>query len=236
MKLGIMQPYFFPYIGYFSLIQYTDKFIFFDTPQYIHHGWVNRNRILKQGEGFKYITVPICKSSRETAIKNISIDNSADWKKSIYGGLSVYKKKAPYYEQVIGLIDEIFSNDWENLSELNISSIQRVCKYLEIQTAFDVYSKMSIDVSDEVKAPDEWALYITKELGYDTYVNPPGGETFFNREKYMSNGITLQFLEAKIVPYIQRTGRFDAALSIIDMMMFCDKEEIQDMLELYTIF
>lgn len=178
MKLGIMQPYFFPYIGYFSLIQYTDKFIFFDTPQYIHHGWVNRNKILKQGEGSKYITVPICKSSRETAIKNISIDNSVEWKKSIYGSLSVYKKKAPYYGQVIDLIDEIFSNDWENLSELNISSIQRVCKYLEIQTTFDVYSEMSIDVSDKVKAPDEWALYITKELGYDTYVNPPGGEAF----------------------------------------------------------
>ena len=73
MKLGIMQPYFLPYIGYFSLIHYVDEFIFFDTPQYISHGWVNRNRILKQGGGTNYIVVPIAKARRETPIKDIQI-------------------------------------------------------------------------------------------------------------------------------------------------------------------
>lgn len=85
LKLGIMQPYFFPYIGYFSLINYCDRFIYFDTPQYIHHGWVNRNRILKQGNDAAYITVPTKKAARDTPINKIIINNALAWKEKIYG-------------------------------------------------------------------------------------------------------------------------------------------------------
>lgn len=236
MKLGIMQPYFFPYIGYFALIKYTDKFIFFDTPQYIHHGWVNRNRILKQDGDTKYIVVPIQKSGRQTAIKDIIINNGQSWREAIYGGLTVYKKKAPHYECVMSLLREVLDASSCYLSELNIKSIIKVCEYLEIETLFDVYSKMDIDVFDKVKAPDEWALYITKELGYETYVNPPGGESFFERRKYEEQNINLEFLKVDMIPYIQKMGRFESALSIIDIMMFCDVKEIQDMLDVYTIY
>ena len=104
LKLGIMQPYFFPYIGYFSLINYCDRFIYFDTPQYIHHGWVNRNRILKQGNDAAYITVPTKKAARDTPINKIIINNDLAWKEKIYGQLSYYKRKAPYYYTAIEVV------------------------------------------------------------------------------------------------------------------------------------
>lgn len=229
MKLGIMQPYFFPYIGYFSLIEYSDEFIFFDTPQYISHGWVNRNRILSQQNEPTYITVPIKKAPQETAVKDISIDNNSNWKEKIYGQLCVYKKRAPKYKHVIELVHEILdAQEWDNLSELNIYSTERVCKEIGIGCTFDVFSKMNLEI-EKVKAPDEWALYITKALGGDVYVNPPGGKSFFNKEKYDDLDIELVFLESNLPTYIQRIGKWIQGLSIIDVMMFCENNEIKEM-------
>ncbi|MBR1553114.1 MAG: WbqC family protein [Schwartzia sp.] len=233
MKLGIMQPYFLPYIGYFALIQYTDVFIFFDTPQYISHGWVNRNRILKQGGGINYMIVPIAKAHRETSIKDIRIKASERWRERIIGQLSIYKK-APYYRQGITLMNKILYSEDNSLARLNINGIKFVCDFLGIHQNFQVFSEMSLLIN-EVHAPDEWALNIAQALNFDTYVNPPGGKTFFDGTKYRRHGIKLEFLQAKLPPYVQRTGHFEAGLSILDAIMFCTREEIMNMLSDYEI-
>lgn len=236
MKIGIMQPYFFPYIGYFSLIHYVDKFIFFDTPQYISHGWVNRNRILKQNGTIGYITVPIKKMPQQTAIKDVLIADDMDWRGRIYGQLTVYKKKAPYYKEVIAFLHSILDEEDDNkLSDLNIAGIKATSKYLGLENKFDVFSQMDIEIAKAVQ-PDEWALNITKAIGGDVYVNPPGGELFFDRNKYKKQGIKLEFLQSKLPHYIQRMGHFEAGLSIIDVMMFCSKKEIMDMLNEFNLF
>nr|WP_292143979.1 WbqC family protein [Butyrivibrio sp.] len=230
-----MQPYFFPYIGYFSLIEYSDRFIFFDTPQYISHGWVNRNRILSQQSEPTYITVPIKKAPQETAIKDIFIDNSNKWKEKIYGQLSVYKRKAPNYKDVNELIHEILDcREWNNLSELNVYSTQRISQEIGIDSKYDVFSEMHLEI-DTVKSPDEWALYITKALGGDIYVNPPGGKSFFNKKKYEDMNIELVFLESNLPSYIQRIGKWVPGLSIIDVMMYCGKDEIKGMVKDFSL-
>ena len=159
MKLGIMQPYFFPYVGYFSLIEYSDKFIFFDTPQYIKHGWVNRNRVLSQNGDPTYIVVPIQKTAQETAINDIYIDYSQKWREKIYGQLTVYKKKAPFYKDTIEFIHDILDTDHEKLSDLDFVSTIKVCERIGIKCEFEVFSQMNLEI-EEVNAPDEWALYI----------------------------------------------------------------------------
>ncbi len=95
MKLAIMQPYFLPYLGYFALIKHTDKFIVFDTPQYIRHGWIERNRILKPSEGWQYINVPLEKRPRDIAIKDLRIRQNDDWRRKILAQLEHYKKRLP---------------------------------------------------------------------------------------------------------------------------------------------
>lgn len=235
MKIGIMQPYFFPYVGYFSLISYVDKFIFFDTPQYINHGWVNRNRVLKQDGTPDYIIVPVKKAPQKTPINKIEIAAGKGWRETIIGKLTVYKRKAPNYEIVMDFIKDIlFASEYCNLSELNCSSIVRTCEFIGLRGKFNVFSKMDLQI-EQVREPDEWALYITKALGGDTYVNPPGGQSFFNREKYRNENIKLQFLESELKPYIQRIGHFEPGLSIIDVMMFCKNDEIKEILEDYRI-
>lgn len=235
MIYGIMQPYFFPYVGYFSLIKYVDRFIFFDTPQYISHGWINRNRILNSNGETIYIIVPIKKCPRETPINKIEIVNASNWKEKIYGQITVYKKRAPFYKDTEAFLHYVLDEfQGAYLSELNIRATIESCKKIGINCQFDTFSKMNLDIVP-VKEPDEWALNITKALKGDVYVNPPGGQSFFDKSKYDKEGIKLQFLESNLRRYVQRIGRFEPGLSILDVMMFCENEEIKEIIEDYRI-
>lgn len=232
MRIAIMQPYLFPYLGYFSLIKHTDHFVFFDTPQYIRKGWINRNRILGCNETVIYFVVPIVKTARETAIKDVKISYCNDWKQKITGQLSIYKNKAPFYNQVLELVEAVLSQGYQYISELAISSVIETCRYLQIDMKYDIFSKMDLQIP-KVTAPDEWALYITMAMGYQTYINPPGGKNFFHVEKYKNAGVDIGFLTQQLKKYNQRTKEFLPGLSIIDVMMFCSPREINAMMESY---
>jgi len=169
MKIAIMQPYLFPYIGYFSLIKNTDHFVFFDTPQYIRKGWINRNRIIGATGEAVFFTIPVQKAKRETPINKIMISQNENWKMKILGQLNVYKR-APYYNEVIQLVNDTLGIQTSSISDMAIASIVKTCEYLGIHMKSDVFSEMNLRIPN-VNAPDEWALYITKESGYDTYVN-----------------------------------------------------------------
>lgn len=234
MKVAIMQPYFFPYIGYFSLIENSDYFIYFDTPQYIRKGWINRNRILNSKGEVVYMTVPVKKSSQQTVIKEIEIDYSVNWKEKIRGQLVAYKKRAPYYTNVMDMINELFAMKHYGISELSIASIRLACERIGLELRDSIFSEMDLSL-EEVSAPDEWALNIAKAIGAQTYINPPGGMSFFDRSKYEKEGIKLQFLQAELTPYVQRIGHFESGLSILDVMMFCSPDEIKKMCKNFTI-
>jgi len=235
MKLAIMQPYFLPYLGYFSLIKHTDEFILFDTVQFIRHGWIERNRILKPSNGWQYIMVPLKKHSRETLIKDIEINNDQQWKEKILAQLQHYKKQAPYFSNVIDILNEIFSKEYATIVDLNLASLKTVCNYLGINTPIQVFSLMNIDI-EPANAPDEWALNICKALGnVDEYWNPPGGQSFFDRKKYENAGINLKFHSAILTDYDQKRNVFEPGLSIIDVMMFNSVDEINKMLDNYEL-
>lgn len=236
MKLAIMQPYFMPYIGYFSLIKHTDEFILFDPVQFIRHGWIERNRILKPDGGWQYIQVPLIKDKgRDTLIKDVKINNNENWKQKIIAQLQHYKKKAPYYKNVIGLLNDIFVSQYEDITHLNRASLGFICSYLGIERRFPIFSEMNLEI-EKVNAPDEWALNICKALKADSYLNPIGGTDFFDRSKYEKFNINIQFQRMNIVEYDQRIGYdFEPALSIIDVLMFNSIEDVNQMLDSFTL-
>ena len=236
MRLGIMQPYFMPYLGYFSLIKNTDEFILFDTVQFIRHGWIERNRILKPNGGWQYFQVPIIKENgRETVIKNVRINNSENWKSKILAQLQHYKKKAPYYKVVIELLSDVFNSDYSDIVSLNKVSLERICKYLGIDREIIVFSEMCLDIAP-VTAPDEWALNICKAMGeVDEYWNPVGGLSFFDKSKYYNAGINIYFQEMVLTPYRQLGDEFESGMSIIDVMMFNSPESINEMLDNFKL-
>jgi hypothetical protein len=233
MKIGIMQPYFFPYLGYISLIKHTDYFILFDDVQFIRHGWIERNRVLKPNEGWQYIQAPLQKHQRETLIKDIKINNSINWKGRILAQLEHYKKKAPFYYKTIDLLKKIFENSDEDITALNKYILEGVIDMLGFNRKIDVFSKMNLSI-EQINAPDEWALNICKVLGnVDEYWNPPGGKSFFDKSKYTQAGIELRFHSINLTPYNQYRPTFEQGLSIIDVLMFNSIDEINKMLDNY---
>lgn len=224
-----------PYLGYFSLIKHTDNFILFDTVQFIRHGWIERNRILKHNEGWQYIQVPLIKAQgHETLIKDVLINNAEDWQNKILAQIQHYKKKAPYYYKVINLLKTLFSDEYKDINGLNRASLKIVCDYLGIQRDLPVFSEMGVAI-EPVNAPDEWALNICKALGADSYINPIGGTEFFDQTKYVNSGIDISFQKMDLLEYDQKRTPFEPGLSIIDVLMFNTPEETNKLLDAFTL-
>ncbi len=234
MKVAIMQPYFFSYVGYFQLIANTDEFVFFDTVQYNKKSWMNRNRILypNQDKEFQYISVPIVKHNKGTLIKDVQINNNEDWRRKILGQLTVYKKlHAPYYEDVRNLILSVFNGNHKDFLSLSISSTKQICNYLNIDLKYQIASKINFD-HNSVESAGDWALAISKKIGAQSYINPYGGYEIFDEEKYRRSDVGLKFLKPKLSPYKQSYRKeFISGLSIIDALMFNSKEKVRELLQ-----
>lgn len=234
MRIGIMQPYFFPYLGYFSLIKHTDRWIVFDPVQYDRKGWMNRNRILKprgSADSVQLISFPVVKAPLETDIKDIQVDWSQDWAGKLFRQMEHYRKSAPYYDQVIKLLTDCFSAKADNLTEFNALCLYKTCEYLGFEMRYEIFSQMPLEI-DPPTHPGQWALNICKSIqGISEYINPPGGRSIFKREEWLANGINLTFLSNQLLPYNQRRGLFEPGLSIIDAMMFNSPEEIMTLLD-----
>ena len=237
MKLAIMQPYTFPYIGYFQLIFYVDKWVVFDDTQYISKGWINRNRILHPDvkKEWQYFTVPLKTHSRESRIKDVAINDEFEWRNQFLGKLTSYKKKAPFYTETVEFIGDCISFRCSSLSEWVVHSLKSTCNYLEIPFNYSIYSKMVINTQN-VEHAGQWALEIADALEAAEYVNPPGGYNIFNENEFLERNIELRFLKPNLSPYVQRRGCFVPGLSIVDIMMWNEKDRIHDMLTDYEIF
>lgn len=229
MTLGIMQPYFLPYLGYFQLINKVDTFVLLDDVQFIRHGWIERNRVLNSNEGWLYIKVPLIKHSRNSLIKNVLIRNTEDWQSKLFAQLVCYKRKAPFYKEVIQLLKEVLEMKFDTITKLNKHLLIEICKYLQIETKIMVSSEMDCKLKN-IKQSGDWALEISKAIGADTYINPIDGVSLFDKDKFTSENIDLKFIEPKLDMYNQKRIDFESGLSIIDVLMYCDKNEINHMI------
>ena len=233
MKIAIMQPYFMPYIGYFQLINTVDKFIFYDDVTFIKQGWINRNQILINNQANMF-SVPLANASSHTLIKDVLISTNRyeKWKKSFLSSIMFSYKKAKNYEQVRILIESILFEPPESVSEFAIKSIVEVSKYLDITTDFAVcsesYSNTHLSGQDRV-------LDICKQEGATTYINPIGGIDLYSESVFLAQNIDLFFIKTQNVLYKQYSAEFVPFLSIIDVLMFNDKEHVLDMLNSFEL-
>ena len=227
MKVAIMQPYFFPYIGYFQLLNYVDLWIVFDNIQYIDKGWINRNRILhpEHKKEWQYITIPLDSRKGFSKINNIKIKQELDWKNRIIRKLTFYNEQSIFYKEVISLINNIFNTNENNLSKFVTSSIRYTADYLGIKTKILVLSNMELPLTN-INHPGDWALRICESIGAKEYINPFGGKDLFYKKKFKDSNIKLSFLKSKMVVYDQKRHEFIPGLSILDSMMWNSKSQL----------
>lgn len=233
-KLAGHQPYLFPYIGYFTVINSVDYFIHGDALQYEKQSWINRNRIISETGEVRYIIVPTLNRSLSNKINEVQIDYSQNWQKKMINQLGYYRK-APYYKDVIEILEELFSINYSNIADLNIAATELVVKRIGIETALYRMSEVDIDTSLVTKS-DEWGIASCKAFdGVDTFRNAPGGMSFYDPEKYKRAGLNIEFLQNRLRPYNQNNNEFIPGLSILDVLMFNSPEEVKEMVNDYYI-
>lgn len=227
-KVAIMQPYLFPYVGYFQLMNAVDEYVAYDDVQFIKGGWINRNHILVNGEKVLF-SIALKGASSNKLINEISInDDFQKFQKTI----SMAYGKAPYVEPVSALIERICSYKDKNLAKFIGNSLQEVARYIGIETNFVYSSELE---KDNALKGQEKVIAICKELETDAYLNAIGGQELYSKEKFEKYDIKLNFLKPEPPEYKQFNRPFIPGLSIIDVMMFNSTSEIRKMLRYYEL-
>lgn len=231
MIAGIMQPYFFPYIGYFQLIDAVDKFVVFDDVNYIKKGWINRNRVIVNGSEF-LLTLPIEKLSQNKLIKDIYIFEPAQSKNKILQTIEHCYKKAPNFNNAFTIVEELVLSPENNLSDYLQTIIKGMCKHLEIATPF--IKSSDINKINELKGQHK-IIDICKTINADVYINAIGGKSIYDEVEFANEGIKLLFIQTKNIKYEQYNNEVIPNLSIIDVLMFNEISEIKNMLKKYDL-
>lgn len=229
MKLGIMQPYFMPYIGYFQLMRIVDKYIVYDDVNYIKGGWVNRNNILVNGEK-KMFTVTLRGASPNKLFNEIEIGD--DFKK-LMKTLQMNYSKALHFEPTMSLMEKIISFPNKQVALFIANSFKEILSYLSIDTEILISSDLPKDCS--LKGKDK-VLHICNLMKADTYYNAIGGQELYDKKEFQERGISLNFVETVITPYPQlHVQEFVSGLSMIDVLMNNSKQEINALLNSYRL-
>ncbi|HEX4098648.1 MAG TPA: WbqC family protein [Caulobacteraceae bacterium] len=229
MRLGIMQPYFFPYLGYFELIQLSDDWVVFETVKYKPKSWMNRNRILHPRSGWQYVSTPIEKHTESGLIKDARQVDPGAARERILGQIDHYRlKRAPYFDQVRELIERSFARAGSSLlADVNVSSLEEVCAYLDLEFRPRRLSEMGLDIPP-IEHAGQWAVEISDLLGAPIYINAPGGRGIFHPEEFAARGIELLFLVPRPMRYATPGYEFVENLSILDVMMWNAPERIRE--------
>lgn len=231
MKLAIMQPYFFPYIGYWQLINTVDQFVIYDDVNYIKGGWINRNRILINGKAV-YITVPLHRSSSYKRICDIALQHPPVWSDKLIKMVEITYRKAGCFDEVFPIIEKLIRHEVNNLSDYLSHQLETLAAFMRIKTEFVVTSRCyrNDQLSGQTRIVD-----ICKREGATTYINPEGGQILYDVETFRNAGIDLRFLVMCPLPYKQRVTGFIPYLSIIDALMEIGPVEIKNYLDEYDM-
>ena len=228
MKLGIMQPYFMPYLGYFHLLAAVDKYVIFDDVNYIKRGWSARNNILVNGQKHLF-NIAVEGGSQNNLYTQVTvIDDFSKLRKTI----EMAYKKAPYYKDTINLLEEVFGYEDRRFNYFIKNSFEVILDYLGIKT--DLLFSSDLSNNKELRGKDK-ILDICMLLGASEYYNAIGGQEMYDRGEFADNGIKLGFVDSTYEPYPQLSNEFVPGLSLIDVLMMNSRDEVIRLFELYRI-
>lgn len=226
-----MQPYFFPYLGYFQLIHAVDKFIFYDDVNFIKGGWINRNRLLINSQP-NYFNAAIVGASSFKLINQINLDENNLWREKTLKTIKSSYGKAPQFSKVFPLLENIIRIETNSLSAFNMNSVEKIAGYLSLTANIEI-SSMKYDNKNLRGA--ERVLDICRKNEVEVYVNLIGGQNLYKKELFKQSKVELYFIQMQEVKYKQFGREFVPQLSIIDVLMFNEKAVVQEFLNNYTL-
>ena len=226
-----MQPYLFPYIGYFQLVNAVDRFVMLDDVNYINKGWVNRNRILVGGKEYLF-TIPLIDASQNRYIKDIEVSNDPKWRAKFLKSVEMSYSKAPYFKEAFGIISKVINSSETFISKIVLQSLKEILNYLEIEK--QIVESSSVYNNRELKGQDR-ILDISLKEGATQYINPIGGTELYSKDIFTNKNVQLNFIKSKPINYAQFKNEFVPWLSVIDVLMFNSKEQVREFLNLYDL-
>lgn len=228
--VGIMQPYFMPYLGYWQHIAATDIFVLYDDVNYIKKGWINRNRIIINGKEYLF-TIPLSGVSQNKRINELYIAENG-WKEQFWKQLYFAYHKSSGWNELSDLLESVVCFEENHLVSYIKHSIEEVSSYLGIETKLLISSELRKD--DTLKGQEK-IIDICRILDATTYINPQGGLDLYDEKIFTDKGINLQFIFPGLPEYNQLTKEYVPGLSIIDLLFNVDKENLKKMLTHYKI-
>ena len=234
MRISIMQPYFFPYLGYFQLIAASDIFVSLDDVNFIKKGWINRNRLVFNNKAALF-TVPLENVSQNRLIcdTRIAATAFAIWKDNFLKSVAAFYKKFPFFTEGMSILEAVLAQPAAAISDMAIASLRACCDALHITTPIMISSTIpqAVDCKKERKL-----IAICKSLQADTYLNPIGGVSLYSQDMFTQDGIRLRFLKPALPPYTCSKREFIPALSILDVIFACGCERTsREFLHIATI-
>lgn len=230
MKIAIMQPYFFPYLGYFQLMAIVDFFLIFDDVHFIKKGWIHRNQILLNGRAHPF-TLPIQKMSQNRLILDHLRANPDQTIERQLMLLHHAYHKAPYYSELMPHLEKILRHDEMNVARYLGFQLETIKDYLELDTK--IYYTSSFENEMNLKK-EARLLDLCHRFDATHYINPIGGKVIYERETFENEGVYLEFLEMQPIVYRQFGGEFVPNLSIIDVLMFNSKTRVRELLGTFS--
>ena len=226
MRVGIMQPYFLPYIGYWQLLAAVDRFVLYDRIQYTKKGWINRNRFLLNGHD-EVFSLPLRKAPDGLDVVDREIAPEFDPGKLLARWRGAYQR-APHFSESFRLMERIVSCPERNLFSYIRHSVTLVATHLGILTPIIISSELPAVATEKRGA--EKVLGICQALGATGYLNPIGGVELYDKAEFARSGVNLQFLSSHPVQYPQLGGAHVPWLSILDVLMFNPVETVREQL------
>lgn len=227
MNVAIMQPYFFPWIGYFQLIYQSDVFVLYDDANFIKQGYINRNSILVDGQAQRF-TLPVPSASSFKRIGELTFSLQVE---KIARTLEQSYRKAPFFPDVMPLVESALWNEDRDITACCHVAINGISRYLGLEQNIVRSSSLTYDRNENA---ENKVIGICKALDGDRYVNSTGGRHLYNAKTFAEHGIRLQFLQAKNTAYSQGAHEFVPYLSMIDVLMHCEPEQVRQALKNFS--
>ncbi|PJJ58985.1 WbqC family protein [Hymenobacter chitinivorans] len=234
MRLAIMQPYLFPYLGYYQLLAAVDRFVIYDDVQFMLQGWINRNYILVNGKPLLF-TLPLEATSANKSIRDTTVNPKLfpTWATKFTRTLQQNYSKAPYLAPVLEMVDTVLASaSGQSIADVSTESIRQVHRYLGLQS--QIVPTSTGYQNTHLSGPTR-VLDICRQEGADHYINPINGRSLYDEAAFAQEGIKLNFLQMEPVPYKQLKGEFVPSLSILDVLMFNAPAAVHELLQAYTL-